>query len=161
MLAQLFLNLVGARLDGHSLVTLLGDAELDSLALWQRDVSLGALSDGEDVGQSGGEHVTVGIFHVDNFEGSWMFLTVDDGADTTQITSSCDHNQVAGFEFDVIGDFAGRDVDLNGVVDSDGWVGVTHGATVRCDQVWDLLGSHDVSLHLAQLVLQKLKIENS
>ena len=99
--------------------------------------------------------MTVGIFHVDNFEGSRMFLAVDDGADTTQIASSGDHNQVAGFEFNVIGDFAGCDVDLNGVVDSDGWIGVSHGTTVRCHQVWNLLGSHDVSLHLAQLVLQK------
>jgi hypothetical protein len=87
--------LVGAGLCSHSLVTLLGDAQFDTLALWQGDVCLRGLSDYEDVGQTGGEHMTVGILNVDDLERSWMFLAVDDCSDTTQISSSGDHDQVA------------------------------------------------------------------
>lgn len=156
MLSGCFLssNLVAARLGGHSLVTLLGNTELDTLALWQRDVSLGALADGEDVGQTGGEHVTVGIFHVHNLEGSWMFLAVHDGSDATQITSSGDHHQVAGFEANVIGDLSGGDVDLDDVVDLDAWIGVADGAAVGGDQEGNLLWADDVFLHFAELVLE-------
>lgn len=93
--ARTALNLVAAGLGGHSLVTLLGDTQFNTFALWQGDVSLGAFADGEDIGQTGGEHVTVGIFHVNDFEGSWMFLAVDDSADATQISSAGDHHQVS------------------------------------------------------------------
>lgn len=83
-----------------------------------------------------------------------MFLAVDDGTDATQISSACDHDQVSGFEANVIGDFARCNVDLNGVVDLDGWVWVADGATVRGDQVWNLLWADSDLLHLAQLVLE-------
>jgi hypothetical protein len=87
--------LVGAGLCSHSLVTLLGDAQFDTLALGKRDVCLRGLSDDENVGQTGGKHVTVGILNVDNLERSRMLLAVDDSSDTTQISTSGDHDQVA------------------------------------------------------------------
>lgn len=86
---------LSAGLCGQSLVTLLSNAQFDTLALWQGDVSLGALSDDENISQTGGEHVTVGVFHVDDLERSWMFLAVHDGTDATQISTSGDHDQIS------------------------------------------------------------------
>ena len=42
-------------------VSLLGDGQLDAVASGQGDVRLGALADHEDVGQTGGEGVTVRV----------------------------------------------------------------------------------------------------
>lgn len=54
----------------------------------------------------------------------------------------------------MIGDLAGGDVDLNGVVGVDQWIGVADGTAVVCDQVRNLLGSDGNALDFAQLVLQ-------
>lgn len=62
---------------------------------------------------------------------------------------------ITGLKTDVIGDFARRDVQLNGVVGVDERIGVADGAAVVCDQVWNLLRSDADALHLAQFVLQK------
>lgn len=58
------------------------------------------------------------------------------------------------FESNVIGDLAGGDVNLNGVIRMDQRIGIADGATVVCDQVWNLLGSDLNALHFAQLVLE-------
>jgi hypothetical protein len=54
----------------------------------------------------------------------------------------------------VVGDLSGGDVNLNGIVGVDQRVWVADGTTVMCGQVWNLLWSNLVMLHLAQLVLQ-------
>lgn len=87
--------LVTAGLCCQSLVTFFGDTEFNSFALWQGDESLSTLSDDEDVRQTGGKHVTVGIFHMDNLERSRMLLTVDDSTNTTQISSASDHHKIS------------------------------------------------------------------
>lgn len=83
------------RLGGQSLVALLSNAQLHTLALGQRDVGLGALADDEHVRQAGGEHVSLAVLDVHNVEGSRVPLAVHDGSDTSQIPSSGDHGQVA------------------------------------------------------------------
>lgn len=61
------------------------------------------------------------------------------------------------FETNVIGDFSSSDVNLNRVMRANQRIWITDGATVVCDQVWDLLGSDLDALHLAQFVLEKLR----
>jgi len=82
-------------LGGQTLVALLRDAQLDALALGQGDVGLVALANDEHVGQTGGEHMALGVLNVHNVEGSWVTLAVDNGADTSQIPASGDHAEVA------------------------------------------------------------------
>lgn len=53
----------------------------------------------------------------------------------------------------MIGDLGGGNVQLNGVVGLDDWIGVPDGATIVCYQEWDTLGSQLGLLDLAQLVL--------
>lgn len=82
-------------LGGQTLVALLRDAQLDTLALWQRDVGLVALANDEHVGQTSGKDVSLRILNVHNIEGTRMTLTVDNGANTSQIPTSGDHAEVA------------------------------------------------------------------
>ena len=107
-----------------SAISLLGDCELDTLALWQRDPWL-LTSNHEDVALTGGELVVNGILDVDDVETSVVTLTVSDDTNTTHVTTTGDHSNDTSIEFDVVGDLASGEVNLDGVVNLDGWVWVT------------------------------------
>lgn len=81
-----------------------------------------------------------------------MSFAVDNGTDTTQISASGDHAQIARIEFNVIGDFRRGDVQLDGVVGLDHWIWITDGASVVRNQEWYALGTQLCLLDLAQLV---------
>ena len=102
-------------LAGQALVSLVGDPSTPG----QGDVRLRALADDEDVGQTGGEGVAVGVLDVDDVEGSGMPLAVDDGSDSTGVATSGDHAKVAGLELDEVHDLAGVDVKAKRIVDLD------------------------------------------
>ena len=65
-----------------------------------------------------------------NIKATDVLLTVDDNASTTHVTTTSDHNNVAGIELDEVGNLAGLEVELNGVVHLDVGVGVADGAAV-------------------------------
>merc|ERR1719232_1179000 len=111
-------------LSAKSLVSLLGDGELDSLALGKGDVGLVALADDEHVVDPGGEGVTVGVLHVHDVEGSRVSLSGHDGSNSSGVPASSDHAEVAGIELDGVLDLAGGDIDLDRVVNPDDGVGV-------------------------------------
>merc|ERR1712226_395466 len=67
-------------LDAQPLVPLLGDGQLDTLALWQRDERLVALANDKDIVESGGKDMALGILDVHNVEGSRVLLPGDHGS---------------------------------------------------------------------------------
>jgi len=77
-----------------------------------------------DVGLTSGELVVNGVLQVDNIETAVVALTVSDDTDTTHVATTSDHDDNAGVELDEVGDLASGQVDLDGVVDLDGGVGV-------------------------------------
>ena len=105
-------------------VTLLSNGELDTLTLGQRDPWL-LLSDDDNVGLTSGELVVNGILQVDNVEASVVALTVSDDTNTTHVATTGDHDNDTSVELDEVGDLASGEIDLDGVVDLDGWVRVT------------------------------------
>ena len=111
-------------------VTLLSDGELDTLALGQGDPGL-LEADDEDVALTGGEDVVNGVLQVDDVEASIVALTVGDDTDTTHVASTGDHGDGASVEPDEVGDLAGGEIDLDGVVDLDLGVGVTDAVISR------------------------------
>lgn len=104
-------------------VTLLGDGELDTLALGQGHPRL-LRADDENVVLAGGEGVVNGVLDVDNVETTVVALTVGDDTNTTHVATTGDHGDGASVEVDEVGDLASRQVNLDGVVDLDGGVGV-------------------------------------
>jgi len=134
---------------GATAVSLLGDGELDALALGQRDPWL-LRSDDKDVVLTGGERVVYGILDVDNVEASVVTLTVGDDADTTHVATTRDHGDAAGVELDEVGDLAGGQLDLDGVVDLDGWVWVA-------DTIWgNLVSIWRESMRTVESIFQPL-----
>lgn len=109
--------------EGATAVTLLGDGELDTLALGQGDPGL-VLADDEDVALTGGKGVVDGVLDVDNVEATVVALTVGDDADTAHVTTTGDHGDGAGVELDEVGDLASGNVNLDSVVNLDQRVGV-------------------------------------
>jgi hypothetical protein len=103
---------------GPSPVTLLGDGELDTLALGKGNPGLLAAND-KDVALTGGESVVNGVLEVDDAEATVVALTVGDNADTTHVTTTSDHGNGASVELDEVGDLASLKVDLDSVVDLD------------------------------------------
>ena len=68
-----------------------------------------------------------------------MTVTGLNDTNTASVTTTGDHAQVTGVEFNMVGDGTSLDVKNDGVVDLDVWVGVTDGAGVVCDDEWDTL----------------------
>lgn len=118
--------------EGTAAVTLLGNGELDTLALRQGDPGL-VLADDEDVALTGGEAVVNGVLEVHNVETSIVALAVGDDTDTAHVTTTSDHGDGASIEPDEVGDLASGEVNLDSVVDLDQRVGVadTAGYKIR------------------------------
>jgi hypothetical protein len=75
-------HLVAGESERPTAVTLLSNAELDTLALRQADPGL-LLADDEDVALTGGELVVNSILNVDDVETSVVALTVGNDTNTT------------------------------------------------------------------------------
>lgn len=153
---------------------------LDTLALWQTDPWL-LLANDEDVAFSGSEGVVNGVLNVNDGETTVVSLTVSDDTNTTHVTTTSNHGDHTSVESDEIGDLASCKIDLDGVVDLDGRIGVSDtinpsaicfdffqphlGPTAdRClsadlrasimrNQVWDSSFSNLDTLDLAEFVL--------
>lgn len=111
--------------ESTSAVTLLSDGELDTLALGQGDPGL-LLANDENVALTGGKGVVNGVLDVDDVEASVVTLTVGDDTNTAHVTTTSDHGDGASVELDEVGDLAGGEVNLHGVVDLDQGVRVTN-----------------------------------
>ena len=122
LLTNVMRRLVGESV-GAAAVTLLRDGELDTLALGQGNPRL-LLTDDENVGLAGSEGVVNGILDVDDGETTLVDLAVGDNTNTTHVTTTNGHGDNTGIETDEVGDLASGDVNLDGVVDLDGGVGV-------------------------------------
>lgn len=100
-------------------------AYLDTFALGQTDPWL-LLSDNENVRLAGSERVVYGVLDVDNVETSIVAFPMRDHTNTAHVTTTSDHSDNTSIESNEVGDFAGRQIDLHGIVDLDRWVGVSN-----------------------------------
>jgi len=110
-----------------------------------------------------------------NVESTLVLLTVYDRSYSTHVTSSCAHNEVADFKLDEAVNLVGRldgtwvgctsgsrcnrgggKKELDGVVDLDGWVGVSDGSAIVSDDVRDTSCTELDAADLAELVLALL-----
>jgi len=121
---------------GALAVTLLSDGELDTLALGKGDPGLLVVTNDENVGLAGGERVVNGVLKVDNVEASIVTLTVGDDTNTAHVTTTGDHGNGASVELDEVGDLAGLEVNLDGVVDLDEGVGKTDTVVILATRIF-------------------------
>lgn len=97
--------------------------------------------------------MTKSILNVDNIEGTRVTFTVDDGSDSPQVTTTSDHAQIARVELNEVHDFVGSNVQLDGIINLNQWIGVTDCASVMGGNEGDSLGSNLDASDLAKLVL--------
>lgn len=103
----------------------------------------------------GGKKVAKSILDVNNIEGTRVTLTVDDGSDSPQVTTTSDHAQVTGVKLDEVHDLVGLNVQLDGIVHLNQWIGVTDCSSIVGGNERNTLGSNLNASDFAKLVLQK------
>ena len=89
---------------------------------------------------------------MDDIEATNVLLAVNDDTSTAHVTATGDHDDVASVELHKVNDLARLNVELDGVVDPDQWVGVADGTAVVGDDVWDTLRAKTSLADLEQLV---------
>lgn len=86
-----------------------------------------------------------------------FFIIIKHGLRLSQIFWRFFQNKLTGIEFDVIGDFARGNINLDGIVGLDQRIGVTNGTTVVGNNEWNTLSSQLDLADLAQFVLKMKK----
>ena len=93
---------------------------------------------------------------MDNVEATLVTLTVNNNTNTSQVTTTSSHNNVTVVKLDERLNLASSKVDLDGVVNLDGGVGVADGAAVVGNNVRNTLLTELNTLDLTELVLSLL-----
>ena len=66
------------------------------------------------------------VLDMDDVVATNVLLTVDNDTNTTHVTTTSGHSDGTSVELDEVGDLASGEINLDGVVDLDGGVGVTN-----------------------------------
>ena len=91
----------------------LGDeGKTDTITSGQLDEGLLALADGENVGETRGEGVAIGVTDVDDLVRAGVLLQMHELAHTTDIVTASDEHEASVFEFNHAVDLAGLKVKL-------------------------------------------------
>lgn len=133
--------------------TLFEDSKLDTLALGEGYPGSVLLTNDENIVQSSSELVASRITNVNDIEGTGVFFNVNNGSNTTSIASTSDHAQVSSLELDEVHNLTSLQVNLDSVVNLDGRVVVTDGASVVGGDERNFLLGELLKLNTAQLVL--------
>jgi len=136
-------------------VALLGDGELDAVALGQANEWLGlaALADNEDVLETRGEGVASEILDVDDVEHARVTVTGRQDADAAPVTARVAVHLRADLELEEADRAHGLEVNLDCVEDLGVRVRVAHGLAVVGDNVWHAAGAEAGLDDLAELEL--------
>jgi hypothetical protein len=126
---------------GAAAVTLLGNGELDTLALGQGDPGL-VLANDENVALAGSKAVVNGVLDVDNVEATIVTLTVGDDTNTTHVTTTSSHGNGTGVELDEVGDLSVGKVNLDSVVDLDQRIRVADAKKISCQHMGSIWGTY-------------------
>ncbi len=97
--------------------------------------------------------MTEAVLDMHNIKGTRVTLARGDKANTTHVTTVCDHDLNANLKLKVAIDGALLEVNLHGVTDLDGGVGVAEGAAIMCDNIGDALVANSLLHNLAELEL--------
>ena len=139
-------------------LTLLDNGQLNTGGNGELDERGVTLANDEHVGGTGGEPLATIVTNVNNVESSRVLLTVLNNTDTPQVSTTGDHALLTVLELDVVNDLVGDEVELDGVVDSNGGVRVTDGTAIVGDNEGDSLRSEGPLLDLEELELEGEKM---
>jgi len=139
-------------------ISLLSNRELNALTLRQRDPWL-LPSDDEHVTLTGSELVLNSVFQVYDVKATVMPLAVSDDAYTSHVAATSDHGNHTSVKMNEVRDFAGSKINLDGIVNFDGRVGISDGSSIMSNKEWNALPPKLDSLDLAQLILRLFSLD--
>jgi len=113
-----------------SSISLLDEGKSVTAKLWKSDKGLFALTNDENVAETGSKGVSHNILNVDNLVGTWMVLNGHENTCTSNIVTALDENHGAVLEFDNSINLTSGKVQLDGIVLLDVWVRVADGSAV-------------------------------
>lgn len=99
-----------------ALLSLLHNAELDTLATGDGDPRLSTLSNSEHITHTSGKLVPCRICHVDDIKTSLMLLTMLNDTNTPSVSPTSNHDDVANVKFYELNHLACLKVDLDSVI---------------------------------------------
>jgi len=138
---------------GELSLSLFKDGFLDTFSSGKLDPGFLALADDDDVAESGGEGVALGVLDVDDIERTGVLLDVLDDTDSADVVSVLDEANVARFEMGESLDLSGSNVVLEGITNLDFRVGESDGSSIVSDDVRDLVGTNGLVGNLQELEL--------
>ena len=138
-------------LGSESLLGVLDDGQLDAITLGEGDQRLLALTNDEDVGQSGGKGSAELVSQVDNLVVSGVLLSVSDDTNTADGVTPSDHGDVAVLKLDEVEDLASGNINLDGVVDLDLGIRELEGSGIVSDGIRHLVVTEERLGNLAEL----------
>jgi hypothetical protein len=134
------LNITSLILLLEHLLALLHDGHLDTISTGERDHGLGTLTDGEHVGHTGAESLSLAILQVYNVEATRVLLLVDHNTDTADVSTTGDDAGISDIELDEFNDLSSLEVKLDSVVDLDEGIGIGNSSTIVANDVRNSLG---------------------
>ena len=99
--------------------------------------------------------MTCGILDVNSLKGSLMLLPVLNDSNTASVSSTSHHDNISNIKFNEIGDLAGLQVQLDGVISLNNWVRVADSSPVMGVEIGDSLLPKLHRPDLAELELQE------
>lgn len=141
-------------------IAFLKNSLLDSASLRKRNNRGLAASDNENITQSCGEDVALGILNSDNVEGTIVLLNVHESTNSSTVITLSGHDHGTQVEFENIGHFSGRNGDLDGIVDLDIRVGVSDSPSVVGDNAGDLVGTNEDFVDPTELELSFFSVNS-
>jgi len=132
-------------------ISLIDKRKSDTLELGKSDKRLFALTDTENVGETGGERVSSGILDMDDLIGTWMMLNVHELSNTTNIVTTLNEYGCSILEFNHFVNLISLEVELNGIVLLDFWVGEADGPSVVSHNIRNFVLAEAFALYLAEL----------
>jgi len=129
---------IGLFLVTSSGVSLLDEGKSDTITLRDGDSVGLTVTNNENVGESGGESVSLGVLDVANIEGTWMLFDGSDVSNSTDVVSTDKEDSSSNLELDNTADGLALEIKLDGVVDLDVWVRESNGSTVVGNDMWNL-----------------------
>jgi hypothetical protein len=93
-------------------VSLLDKSKSDTFSLWNGDLGGLTITNNNDVTESGGERVSLGVLNMADLERTWMLFDRGKSTDSTNIVSSNEHDVSSDGELNDTSDSLGLEIEL-------------------------------------------------
>ena len=143
----------GSCLGCESLLGLLNNGQLDTLALGKSHPGLCTFANDEHISQTCCKLMPSGILDMDGLKAALTLLPVLNDSDTSSVPSTRHHDNIPNIKLYEICDLVALQIELDSVVGLNQRIRVADGSPIISVEIWDSLLSKLHRPHLAELKL--------